>query len=162
MLRKSLFCSFVCVLLAVPVALRAADDKSPDTKKSKAAPADATAKSDAGTSDDSKPKGRLPNNWGKLGLTAAQKDKVYSIESSYSSKIEEMQKAIADLQTKRDTEMRGVLTADQQKQLDALAVDSTKAKAAKKAAAADAKSGKASDAKGDSSSGAAKNASASK
>jgi Spy/CpxP family protein refolding chaperone len=162
MLRKSLFCWFVCVFMAVPVALRAADDKSPDAKKSKAAAADSTAKSDAGTSDDSKAKGRLPNNWGKLGLTAAQKDKVYSIENSYSSKIEEMQKAIADLQTKRDTEMRGVLTADQQKQLDALAVDSTKAKAAKKAAAADAKASKPSDAKGDASQSSAKNTSASK
>ena len=162
MVRRTLVGSLLCLSLAVPLAIRGADDKSPDAKKSKAAAADATAKSDAGTSDDSKPKGRLPNNWGKLGLTATQKEKVYSIEGSYSAKIEELRKMIGDLESKRDTEMHGVLTADQQKQLDSLTVDTTKAKAAKKASAADAKSGKASDAKGDSSNGAAKNASASK
>jgi hypothetical protein len=156
MLRKSLVSSLLCLFLAVPLVLRAADDKS-DTKKSKTPAADSTTKS-----DDSKPKGRFPNNWGKLGLTAAQKDKVYSIEGSYAAKIEEMQKAIGELESKRDAEMHGVLTADQQKQLDALTVDSTKAKAAKKAVAADAKAGKTPDAKGDSSQPAAKNASASK
>ena len=69
---------------------------------------------------------------------------------------------IADLGSKRDAEMHNVLTADQQKQLDTVLVDSTKAKAAKKAAAADAKSSKSPDSKADSNKGAAKNASASK
>jgi Spy/CpxP family protein refolding chaperone len=161
MQKKSLVSSLLCLTLALPMVLRAADDQSPDAKKLKAAAADSTAKADAKL-DDSKPKGRLPNNWGKLGLTAAQKDKVYSIAGSYATKIEELQKMIGDLESKRDTEMHGILTADQQKQLDSLTVDSTKAKAAKKASAADAKSGKATDSKGDSSNGAAKNASASK
>jgi Spy/CpxP family protein refolding chaperone len=156
MLRKSLVCSLLGLLLTVAVALRAADDKAADAKKSK------NAAADSATADDAKVKGRLPSNWGKLGLTAAQKDKVYTIENNYAAKIEELRKMIADLESKRDSEMHNVLTADQQKQLDTVLADSTKAKVAKKAAAADAKSSKSSDSKGDSSKSPAKNASASK
>jgi Spy/CpxP family protein refolding chaperone len=155
MMRKSLVGMLLGLVVAVPMALRA-DDKAADAKQSK------NAAADSAKADDAKAKGRLPNNWGKLGLTAAQKEKVYTIENNYAAKIEELRKMIADLESKRDTEMHNVLTADQQKQLDTVLVDSTKAKAAKKASAADAKSSKSPDGKGDSSKGAAKNASASK
>jgi Spy/CpxP family protein refolding chaperone len=157
MLRKSLVGSLLCLFLAAPLALRATDEKSADTKKSKAAAADANS------ADDSKAKGRLPNNWGKLGLTSTQRDKIYSIENSYAAQIEELQKKINDLQSKRDAEMHGVLTADQQKQLATVTSDSTKTKSAKKAAAADAKNeakGSANNSKNDSTT--AKSASASK
>ena len=156
MLRKSLVGMLLGLVVAVPLVLRAADDKAADAKQSK------NAAADSAKADDAKAKGRLPNNWGKLGLTATQKEKVYTIETNYAAKIEELRKMIADLESKRDAEMHNVLTADQQKQLDTVLVDSTKAKAAKKASAADAKSSKPSDSKGDSNKSAAKNASASK
>ena len=94
MLRKSLVGSLFCIAMAVPLVLRAADDKAADAKQSK------NAAADSAKAEDAKAKGRLPNNWGKLGLTATQKEKVYTIETNYAAKIEELRKMIADLESK--------------------------------------------------------------
>jgi Spy/CpxP family protein refolding chaperone len=140
----------LCVALAAPAVLRAADAKS---DKAAAAPAASTAATsntaaaNAATSntaasttdanaDNSKVKGRLPTGWGKLGITDVQKQAIYKVEATYDAQLDSLRKQVTDLEAKRAADMRNVLTAAQQKQLDDMAT----AKSTKKAAAAEAKS----------------------
>lgn len=74
-----------------------------------------------------KPAGRLPAQYGKLGLSAEQRTKVYSVQANYKKQIDELQKQIDALKTKEDTEVEAVLTADQKKKLDELLAASKKA-----------------------------------
>src|SRR5581483_7887355 len=64
-----------------------------------------------------KVKGVLPANWGKLGLTDEQKQKVYKVQSEYRDKIAELEKQVKDLKEKERTEMEKVLTDEQKKRL---------------------------------------------
>lgn len=134
------FCvgAFLCGVLTVPAVLCAADAKqsaTPTASNLQSATSTPAAATDAKT-DTTKVKGRLPSGWGKLGITDVQKQAIYKVEASYESQIDALHKQLADLEAKRDADMRNVLTAAQQKQLD----DMTSARAAKKSAAADAKS----------------------
>ena len=61
--------------------------------------------------------------------------KNYALQAQYSAKIDDLQKQLQDLIAKRDADIRGVLTADQQKKLDEALGDTTKAKSSKKSAA---------------------------
>lgn len=67
-----------------------------------------------------KPRGRLPNNYGKIGITSAQRTKIYGIQADYNGKIEALEKQIAELKEKRDGEIEAVLTPDQKKKLQEL------------------------------------------
>jgi Spy/CpxP family protein refolding chaperone len=64
-----------------------------------------------------KVKGVLPPNWGKLGLTDEQKQKVYKIEADYKGKIADLQKQIDELKGKEKEDMLKVLTDEQKKRL---------------------------------------------
>jgi len=75
-------------------------------------------------------KGRLPANFGKLGLTDPQKTKIYGIQNSYDDQLDELQAKIDALKAKRDHEVEAVLTEDQRKILKNL-VDSNKEAKAK-------------------------------
>jgi Spy/CpxP family protein refolding chaperone len=66
--------------------------------------------------DQTKAKGVLPANWGKLGLTDDQKQKVYRVQTAYRTKIDDLQKKVNDLKTEEKDEMMKVLT-EQQKAL---------------------------------------------
>ena len=59
---------------------------------------------------DQKAKGQLPSNWGKLGLSEEQKQKVYRIRNDYSPKIDDLRKQITELQDKERRDMEGVLS----------------------------------------------------
>lgn len=63
---------------------------------------------------DNKARGQLPAKWSKLGLTDAQKTKIYSIQASYRGRIQELETKIKDLRRQERTELDTVLT-DQQK-----------------------------------------------
>lgn len=76
-------------------------------------------------------KGRLPANYGKLGLTEAQKTKIYGIQSMYDEQLDSLEKQLAALKSKRDGEVEAVLTADQQKILANLVAAAKEAKAKK-------------------------------
>jgi hypothetical protein len=78
-------------------------------------------------------KGRLPAGYAKI-VDETQRQKIYGIQAKYASKIDDLQKQLQDLTAKRDSEIRGVLTADQQKKLDEATGDTSKAKSMKKAA----------------------------
>lgn len=96
----------------------AQDGTKPAAAKPAAAKADAKpeAKADA-------KKGRLPSNYGKLGLTDAQKTKIYGVQGSYEDQLDALEKQTAALKSKRDGEIEAILTPEQKKILQAL-VDS--------------------------------------
>ena len=75
---------------------------------------------------------RLPNRYAKIGLSDAQREKVYAVQSKYSAEIKEIQKKLASLRERRDQEIEELLT-DEQKQL--LAELEAQAKAAGEPAA---------------------------
>jgi hypothetical protein len=63
-----------------------------------------------------KVKGVLPANWGKLGLSDEQKQKVYKIQGEYGDKIAGLEKQLKELKETEKSEMTKVLT-DAQKGL---------------------------------------------
>lgn len=65
-----------------------------------------------------KAKGFLPMNWGKLGLTDAQKQDVYTIQGKYNTEIDKLDAKIRELKAARDKEMKAVLTPEQKKRLE--------------------------------------------
>jgi hypothetical protein len=66
-----------------------------------------------------KVKGRLPQYWGKIGLSDSQKQTIYQIQGKYGTEIEKLHAKIREMETTRDKEMRAVLTDDQKKSLEA-------------------------------------------
>lgn len=63
-------------------------------------------------------KGMLPANWGKIGLSADQKQEIYKIQAKYNGEIDKLEAKIKEIRANRDKEMKAVLTADQQKKLN--------------------------------------------
>jgi len=63
-------------------------------------------------------KRRLPRYYGKLGLSEAQREKIYGVQDKHAVEIEKLEKQLADLKEKQDAECRKVLSADQKKQLN--------------------------------------------
>jgi hypothetical protein len=105
------------IAVACPAAMiRAADTKTDTPSQPKAAAKDSTddsnAKSDA--------KGRLPRNYGKIGISSDQKAKIYQIESDFSPRIKALRDQLSALTAQEDKEIRALLTADQLKKLDEL------------------------------------------
>lgn len=76
-----------------------------------------------------KMRGQLPQNWGRLGLTDEQKQRVYKIQNEYGTKIDALQKQIEELRTKMREERDNVLTDAQRARLREIA--SSKAPAEK-------------------------------
>lgn len=66
---------------------------------------------------DAKLRGQLPANWGKIGLTDEQKQKVYRVQTDYRGKIEVLEKQIDDLKSKQLKDMENVLTDAQKARL---------------------------------------------
>jgi hypothetical protein len=62
-------------------------------------------------------KRRLPRYYGKLGLSEAQREKIYGVQEKHSAEIEKLEKQLSDLREKQESECRKVLTPDQKKQL---------------------------------------------
>lgn len=80
-------------------------------------------KKDAPKKDEPVPraKGQLPQNWGKLGLTDEQKQKVYTIDAKFDTEIDELKAKIESLKKKKYLEQLTVLTGDQKKTLEEIA-----------------------------------------
>lgn len=73
--------------------------------------------------------GRVPAYYAQIGLSKEQRTKVLEVQASYAAKIDTLRKQIADMEAKRDVEVRATLTDDQKKKLDEL-TDAGKKKAA--------------------------------
>ncbi len=67
-----------------------------------------------------KPRGRLPNQYGQLGISEQQRTKIYELQSGFNAQIAKLRDQIDLLETQRNTEVRNVLTEDQQKRYDEL------------------------------------------
>lgn len=83
--------------------------------------------------EEEKVSGRLPNNWGKLGLSDKQKKDVYARQAKYATEINALIRQVEELREKRDTEVEAVLTAEQKVKLKELLAESAKKSASKKA-----------------------------
>ncbi len=81
---------------------------------------------------DGKGKSNLPPNWGKLGLSDEQKQKVYAIRGDYASRIQELQAKLKELQRQELGEMMKVLTDTQREQLRTMAIEKATGGDAKK------------------------------
>lgn len=110
------FASLVCVALAalflgsqVPVSSTVGQDEA---KPKVAAKAD--------KKEPKKARGRVPAYFAQVGLSGEQREKIYSLQADYNGKIDELQKQVAELESKRDAEVEAVLTDAQKKQLDEL------------------------------------------
>ncbi len=60
---------------------------------------------------------KLPAQWGKLGLSDEQKQKIYSIEDEYKSQIDTLEKQVKELRHKEKVAMEAVLTDAQKARL---------------------------------------------
>jgi hypothetical protein len=119
-------------LAANDKATKTADAKTQAAAQPKADPAAAPA--DPPAVEEGRLKGRLPSNFGRLGLGDSQRQKIYALQQSYAIKIDDAQAKLKELESKRDADIRAVLTDDQRKQLDTIISASAKARAAKREA----------------------------
>ncbi len=93
-----------------------------------------------GTSQDKskktdKVRGMLPAGFKDLNITAEQKAKIYSIQTDYRGKIDELEKKIKDLKAAEQKEVFSVLTEEQRTKYfksKGIAVPSTKEKSSDK------------------------------
>jgi hypothetical protein len=87
-----------------------------------------------------KAKGRLPPYFAQV-VTEKQRTDIYKIQKTYEEQIDALEAQLKTLQTQRDTEMEGLLSAEQKQKLDKLRADAAgkrKSKAATAAAEAEA------------------------
>ena len=64
-----------------------------------------------------KTKGQLPQNWGKLDLSAAQKEEIYKLNADYKAKKDKLKAEMDALDAELSKKRAGVLTAEQKKKL---------------------------------------------
>lgn len=74
-------------------------------------------KADDKKPDEPKVKGFLPQNWGKLGLSADQKQDIYRIQAKYNAEIDSLKAKIDKLKEEEKAAMEKVLTDEQKKKL---------------------------------------------
>jgi hypothetical protein len=65
-------------------------------------------------------RGQLPQNYGKLGLNDAQKQRIYGIQATYRDRIDVLEQQIEALKEEQRKEIEGVLSADQRSRLRAI------------------------------------------
>ena len=66
-----------------------------------------------------KAKGRLPAYYAQV-VTEKQRDEIYSIQKRYSDQLDVLQAQLKSLQEQRDTEIEGILSAEQKEKLNTL------------------------------------------
>jgi hypothetical protein len=70
-----------------------------------------------------KAKGTLPANWGKLGLSDEQKQKVYTVQTEYRDKIAELEQKLKAAKKQEREEMEKILTDAQKARLKEILLD---------------------------------------
>lgn len=98
------------------------------------APENAAAGKPAGAAKPAAPmfaplKGRLPPYYSKV-VNDAQRQQIYGIQAAYAARKEALEKELGELTSRRDAEIRAVLTPFQQQKLDGL-VTAARAKSKK-------------------------------
>ena len=97
-----------------PAGIKPAD--KPVTPIAKPAEKPAESKS-AEKAEEKKSTNRLPSNYGKLGLTDAQKSKIYGVQDKHEKEIDGLNEKLKAAKAKRDAEIEAVLTPAQKKTL---------------------------------------------
>jgi len=67
-----------------------------------------------------KARGRLPNYFGKIGLSTEQREKIYAVQRQYRMQMEELEKQIQALREMQEEDIQAVLTDDQKSSLGKL------------------------------------------
>ena len=67
-----------------------------------------------------KPRGRLPNYFGKIGISAQQREQIYDIQQQYLVKLEALEKQLQSLREMQDRDIQAVLTDNQKSLLERL------------------------------------------
>jgi hypothetical protein len=65
-----------------------------------------------------KVKGRLPANWGRLGLSDSQVQAIYRVQNKHNEEIAKLKEKIKELEAARERESKAILTTEQKKRLD--------------------------------------------
>jgi Spy/CpxP family protein refolding chaperone len=78
-------------------------------------------------------KPRLPNYFGKLNISDEQRGRILDLLTDYNDQIDALEEQIQELRTKRDAEVRAVLTAKQRDTLAELEGEAKKKRAEKSA-----------------------------
>lgn len=104
---------FASMVAAVLLALALGNEMSVNTITGQET-AESTKKA-ASTSATKKPRGRLPAYYGQVGLSGEQRDRIYGIQATYRTQIDELQKQIDSLKEKEVSEIVAVLTPEQKK-----------------------------------------------
>ncbi len=128
MFAKNTLRVFAIVLTGVSLTICSVDSLS--AQKKEAGKTAATAKESKPAVK--KPKGRLPNHYGKLNLSDIQRDKIYKIQANYKSEIDSLKKQLAELNKKKNAEIVTVLEPSQKTILDKILADASSKKTAKK------------------------------
>jgi hypothetical protein len=118
---------FLAAMLVVSIGQSDDKEKSGGKPAAKVSKESAAKSADKGTAGAKEGKRRLPRYYGRLGLSEAQREKIYDVQSKYESDIDKVEKQLADLKSRQEADCRKVLNADQKKQL-ADAVEAAKAK----------------------------------
>lgn len=80
-----------------------------------------------------RPRVRLPNYYGQLGLTEVQRQRIYALQLDYGKKIDELEAQLAALRAKRDQDCEAVLSEGQRTKLAEIRKDRERGKARKNA-----------------------------
>jgi len=75
-----------------------------------------------------KARGRVPNHYGKLGLSSEQKETIYDVQAKYRAQIEALEQEVADLEQQQSIEITEVLTDDQRQSLKKILEDAASRK----------------------------------
>ena len=119
---------FVSTIAAAGIALALGSQLSVDSTIGQEKPAAKAAPATVAK----KAAGRLPAQYGKLGLSDAQRQKIYGLQADYGKQIDELEKQINSLKQKENSEIEAVLTPDQKSKLDELLAEAKKAAAERK------------------------------
>ncbi|UUO08295.1 hypothetical protein M4951_08235 [Blastopirellula sp. J2-11] len=83
----------------------------------------------------SEPRGRLPNFYGQV-VSEKQKEEIYSIQSEYEARLDELVRQIVVIKAERDAKIDQTLTPQQRKEIADLRAESEKRRAERRASAA--------------------------
>lgn len=77
-------------------------------------------------------RGRLPNYYGKAGVTKTQRKQIYAIQAMYRDRLQALQDQIDELKAKQAAEIEAVLTDAQKKKVKAFVEAARKKREARK------------------------------
>ena len=117
-MKRGWLASLLAAAVVLPMAAHGADDtKTPETPPAKAT-------SNSGDTTTAKAlKGRLPPYYMKLPIDAAQKEKIYEIEATFSPKIKALREQLEALEAQQRDQIKAVLTPEQQEKLKTLVAE---------------------------------------